>query len=64
MCLSQEIITKTVSVLILLNHQLTLTHDPCPLVHQFVGEEAFVTVLLSDPRREKHLANPVSLSAM
>jgi hypothetical protein len=32
-------------------------------VHQFVGGEAFATVLLSDPRREKHLANLVALSA-
>ena len=41
-----------------------LTYDPCQPVHQFVMGEASATVLLSDPRRDKHLANLVALSAM
>jgi hypothetical protein len=40
------------------------TRDLCLPVLQLVEGEAFETALLSDPRREKHLANLVVSSAM
>jgi hypothetical protein len=63
-CLSQEIIAETTSVLIPFELLvLTPTRDLCLTVLPLVEGEAFATALLSDPRKEKHLANLVASSA-